>query len=237
MLDAIVTDFNDFKKNLGRADSQRLDQHLTGIRDLERRIARLEEAPANLASCMKPGRPAEDFDAIEGRPQLSARNRALCDVAVMALACDQTRVVSNFITKPLTNLLLAGATAGHHQLTHDERMSSLRSTRSSCRLWRNWRYFIEALKSIPEVKVHCSTIWCCWRPVTYRTGEPMPWTISPSFSRWSKWQTQTNMHYRSTLAENTSKTMLSIVRAMGINAASFGGQDGEARDGLGAIEA
>jgi hypothetical protein len=43
-------------------------------------------------------------------------------------------------------------------------------------------------------------------------------------------------HYRSTSGENASKVMLSIVRAMGIQAAKFGTGDGEATEGLGAIE-
>ena len=150
VLDAIVNDFRDFKKGLGQADSQRLDQHLTGIRDLERRIARLEEAPADLAACTRPDRPTEDFESVDGRPQLSARNRALCDVAVMALACDQTRVVSNFITKPLTNLLLAGASAGHHQLTHDEPDEQPQVHAIIVSIMEELRYFIEALRAIPE---------------------------------------------------------------------------------------
>ena len=44
------------------------------------------------------------------------------------------------------------------------------------------------------------------------------------------------IHYRSHTGENASKVMLSVVRAMGINAPTFGLGAGEVSDGLSAIQ-
>ena len=47
---------------------------------------------------------------------------------------------------------------------------------------------------------------------------------------------KTGIHYRSHSGENTSKVMLSILRAMGVNATEFGAEAGRVTEGLGAIE-
>jgi len=48
---------------------------------------------------------------------------------------------------------------------------------------------------------------------------------------------RTDYHYRSYTAENVSKVMLSVVRAMDIDAATYGEGDGEVDDSLTDIEA
>ncbi|MEE2789397.1 MAG: DUF1552 domain-containing protein [Myxococcota bacterium] len=237
VLDVVMADFVDFKKHLGHADQVRLDKHLTGVRDLEKRIARLEASPAALEACEPPTRPTREFNAIDGRPQLAARNRILCDIAVMALACDQTRVISNFITKPLTNLLIADARAGHHQLTHDEPGDQPQVHQIILTIMDELRYLIEALRSVQEgdetLLDHMALL--ATSDVSYgRTHalDEFPILIAGG----ANGRLKTDVHYRSQLAENTSKAMLSIVRACGLNAATFGDEAGEAFDGLGAIE-
>jgi len=44
------------------------------------------------------------------------------------------------------------------------------------------------------------------------------------------------IHYRSHTGENASKVMLSVVRAMGISAPTFGRGAGEVSDGLSALQ-
>jgi hypothetical protein len=46
-----------------------------------------------------------------------------------------------------------------------------------------------------------------------------------------------NYHYRSYTQESASEAMLSVVRGMGIPAASYGADEGLATDGLSDIEA
>ena len=120
VLDAVGSDISRLQGQLGSADKQRLQAHLEAVRSLEKRLAKLEDDPPALAACKMPDEPAAEYHDIEGRPQLFARNKAMAYLTAMALACDQTRVVSNWITHPVSNVLFPGATAGHHQLTHDE---------------------------------------------------------------------------------------------------------------------
>jgi len=119
ILDSVLGDAQALQARLGTADRQRLDQHLSAVRDLERRIARLEEDPPNFAGCYRPEAPGALPD-IDGRPQMAERARVMADLTAMALACDLTRVASFWFSDPLSDVLYPGATSGHHQLTHDE---------------------------------------------------------------------------------------------------------------------
>ncbi|MCA9540676.1 MAG: DUF1552 domain-containing protein [Myxococcales bacterium] len=238
VLDAVGEDLRRFQRGLGVADRARLDQHLTGVRELERRIARLQEDPPQLDACARPAAPGDDFEDIDGRPQLSRRNRAICDLVTMALACDQTRVFSHVITRPINNLLHPGASAGHHQLTHDEPAPQPEVNAIVIALMAELAYFIERLRSVPEgdetLLDHCAllaTSELSWGRL--HSLDEFPIVIAGS----ANGKLRTGMHYRSPFAENTSKVMLSLIRACGVNTASYGGDSGRAEDGLGAIEA
>ena len=237
VLDAVLEDADRFKKRLGARDVARLDQHMEGIRALELRLARLEEDPPDLAACMRPAQPLETYPDIDGRPQLSLKNRAMCDVLVMALACDQTRVFSNFITEPLNNLLYDDTEAGHHQLTHDEPGDQPQVNRIVIRMMEEFNYMLKALDAVPEADGtlldNCLVLGTS--DVSYgRTHslDEFPIILAGGGCNTIK----TGMHYRSPSRENASHVMLSIVRAMGVRAATFGDGDGKVEDGLSVIE-
>ena len=50
MLDFVSADYDDLKSRLGSDDKAKLDQHLTNVRDIETRVARLMSNPTS-ASC------------------------------------------------------------------------------------------------------------------------------------------------------------------------------------------
>ena len=114
-----MDDAAQLKKRLGVNDQRRLDVHLDSIRELEQRIALLESDPPNFEGCRRPETPSTIAD-IEGRPQMDVRAQVMTDLVTMAYACDLTRVMSYWYSDPLNNVLYPAATAGHHQLTHDE---------------------------------------------------------------------------------------------------------------------
>ena len=122
MLDAVLEDANRLKARVGANDKIRLEQHMDGIRDLEHRLAILEDDPPQMDSCSMPVTPDADYPDIEGRPQLSARNRAMVDLVVMALACDQVRVFTDMFGHPVGNTLYPDATAGHLQVIEQLRL-------------------------------------------------------------------------------------------------------------------
>lgn len=238
VLDVVMGDARKIRERVGVQDRQRLDQHLEGIRSLERRIARLEENPPSLAACSVPGMPQADYPDIEGRPQLSAISRVMAELAAMALACDQTRVFSFFFTAPLTNLLFPNARAGHHQLTHDEPGDQPQVNEIVKFIIGELAAFLGAFKAVQEgggtLLDNCAIL--CTTDVSFaRTHslEDYPIVIAGTAGGALK----KGVHYRSTTGENASKVLLTLLRAMGLRRSEFGTAGGRVDQGLGAIEA
>jgi hypothetical protein len=161
----------------------------------------------------------------------------LCDIAVMALACDQTRVVSNFITKPLTNELLAGASAGHHQLTHDEPDPQPQVNRIVLAIMEELNYFLQGLDGVQEgdETLLDHMVLLATTDVSYGRTHSLDEFPILTAGR-ANGHLKTDLHYRSAVAENTSHAMLSVIRAAGANVGSYGDAEGYVEDGLGVIE-
>ncbi len=237
VLDAVAADAARLNKRLGQTDKERLDQHLTGIRELERRIAYIEANPPDLEACAIPTAPQEDYPEINGRPQLAAKNRAMVDVMAMALACDQTRVFSNFFTYSVNNLLFPDAPSGHHQLTHDEPGAQPEVNKIVKQIVAEFGYMVEKFASIPEgdgtLLDNCiilGTTDCSFGRT--HSFDDYPILLAGSAGGVLK----QGIHYRSPSGENASKVLLSIVRAMDVLAADFGKEEGLVTDGLSDIE-
>lgn len=238
ILDAVGEDATTLRKRLGAADRIRLDQHLEGVRALERRIALIEENPIKLDACVAPQRPTKIYPDIDGRPQLSAINRAFTDLAVMALACDQTRVFSNWFTAAVNNVLFPGAPLGHHQLTHDELGDQPNVAKIVVQIIEEYAYMVRALKAVPEGDgtlldhtVLLGTSDCAFGRT--HTLDDYPILLAGSCGGALK----RGIHYRSKTGDNASRAMLSLIRAMDVPAASFGDKEGYVTDSLQEIEA
>ena len=94
VLDVVREDTLALQSQLGAADRIRLEQHLDGVRDIELRLARLQEDPPSPDACYRPEAPLQEYPDIESRPQMAARNAVMSQIIAMALACDQTRVLA-----------------------------------------------------------------------------------------------------------------------------------------------
>lgn len=85
-LDAVAADLAAFKRRLGAEDARRAEAQLTAIRDMERRLSL-----AVGANCKGPDLSKTiDYKSSMFVPETM---RAFIDLAVSAMACDQTRVV------------------------------------------------------------------------------------------------------------------------------------------------
>ena len=113
ILDTIRTDATALKKKLPGDDQTRLDEHLSGIRDLERSIAALPEEYRRVDP--------PDFDGdTKDWPRIA---KLQSDLLVQALATRQTRVASYMLTKcqGISRFPWLGYTsARHHNYTHTE---------------------------------------------------------------------------------------------------------------------
>ena len=233
VLDAVLDDANALKTRLGANDKRRLDQHMEGIRALENRLRLIEENPPRLESCAVPERPPARFSSIDGRPPLSLINRTFVDVAALAIACDQTRVFSNYFTDSVSNNLFPGANSGHHQLTHDELGTQPQVRNIVGQIMAEYAYVVEKLRSIPEgdgtLLDHCVVVGTtdCSLGRTHALDE-YPLLLAGTAGGALK----KGIHHRSATAENASKAMLTVLRALEVPAAEFGQAEGRATDTL-----
>jgi hypothetical protein len=121
VLDAVKADAQELSARLGREDRLRLEDHLDGIRALERRL----RPPPPSAGCQKPAAaPDVAPDAKdEARPEL---NKAMADLTVLALSCNLTNVFAFMFSYPAAHVHFRHLGAGniqndfHNTLCHAE---------------------------------------------------------------------------------------------------------------------
>ncbi|MGC6507144.1 MAG: DUF1552 domain-containing protein [Myxococcota bacterium] len=236
-LDAVMEDIQSLQNRLGTEDRIRLEQHLDGIREIETRLARLQEDPPVLDACYRPEEPSADYADIDGRPQFGPRNAVMAQMLAMALACDQTRVFSYEFTKQLNNYLFLDASEGHHTLTHNEGGDQPTVQAIASFVMEQFAHFLDPFKAIQEgdgtLLDNCAIV-CTSEVSEGRTHSlsNIPLLIAGSAGG----RLKTNLHYSSYSQENANKPILSVIRALGINQASHGADDTYTESGLSDIE-
>ncbi|MGB0591721.1 MAG: DUF1552 domain-containing protein [Myxococcota bacterium] len=243
VLDAVMGQIAGVQGQLGAGDKARLEAHFEGIRSIERRLQKLQENPPNLAACAAPPVPLGTADAhgyppIEGRPQLVEINAVMSDMAAMALACDQTRVFSNWMTNPVANPLMAGSTDGHHSLTHDEPGEQPQVNAIVKELMGMVATQLDALAAVEEgdgtLLDHCAVL-CTSEVSRGRTHSPddFPILLAGGCNGYLK----TDMHWRSEASDSTSKVLLTLCQAMGMPVDALGIDDCYTTESLTEVEA
>ena len=112
ILDFVQVSARRMEQRLGREDREKLDEYLTGVREVEQRIERVER----LGPPADPGRPAPDGTPRDYREHI----RILFDMMLLAFRSDSTRVVSFLIGHDGSNRSFRdiGVSGGHHDLSH-----------------------------------------------------------------------------------------------------------------------
>jgi hypothetical protein len=96
VIDTVLADLNALKNRLGTLEQQKLDAHLTSVREVERRVKGLAPAPTPVspgASCAQPTGPSGiDANRLYDPGQFPAVLKAQVDLMVLAMACGLTKV-------------------------------------------------------------------------------------------------------------------------------------------------
>ena len=151
ILDTVMQDAKMLKQRMPGEDQARVEEHLSGIRDLERAIAGLPPEYRNVDP--------PDFDGdMKDWPRIA---KLQSDLLVQALATGQTRVASYMLTKcqSISRFPWLGYTsARHHDYTHAENKTAGSDgadgghvLRDICR-WHveEFAYLVAKLESVPE---------------------------------------------------------------------------------------
>ncbi len=238
VLDAVMDDISVLNGRVGAEDRARLDQHLTGVRELELRLARIEEDPPDLESCERPPEPVDDYGDIDGRAQVRLRNQVMSELIAMAFACDQTRVAAHFVTKPVSDVLFPDTSSGHHDLTHNEGGGQPQVHAITTQLMECLADTIGILDAIPEGDGTLLDNMVLFATSEVSLGqvhsiEDMPIVLAGSACGFFK----QDHHYRSLSGENVTRLLISLQQAVGMSVSSFGDGAAAATSGLSDLEA
>lgn len=115
LLDFIIDDTKKLNEQLGRNDRQKLDEYLTGVREIEFRIQQMEK----FGDLPDPGAPTPDGIPGGYRDHI----RLMADMLVMAFQTDSTRMATFLMAHDGSNRTFndIGVTDGHHALSHHQR--------------------------------------------------------------------------------------------------------------------
>ena len=147
ILDFVADDAKRLQGQLARSDQRKLDEYLTGIREIERRIDRtVTQNASNLPlSYQKPSGIPNDYEQ---------HIHLMCDMMVLAFQADLTRVSTFMLADEGSNksYRFIGVPEGHHDLSHHGGDSKKHAKIREINRFhiRQFAYLLEKLRSIPE---------------------------------------------------------------------------------------
>ncbi len=146
VLDFVAEDARNLAPILGLNDRRKLDEYMTSVREIERRIARAEH---------KIGDPAAPKHQPPGIPKDNQEHiRLMMDMLVLAFQTDQTRIATFMLANEGSNKSyeFIGVPEGHHDLSHHggdpkkhEKIKKINDYHI-----KQYAYLLERLKSIRE---------------------------------------------------------------------------------------
>ena len=150
ILDFVLDDARRLNSRLGSHDRGKLDEYFSGVRDLEKRLAKVHSSSS-----------ATDVEAPAGLPDAPGRRMAfkqhvnlMTDLMVLAFQADVTRVSSLMFARAGSNRSYREVSVpdGHHGLSHHQgRESNLEKIRRIDRFHvEQFAYFVERLKAVRE---------------------------------------------------------------------------------------
>jgi hypothetical protein len=117
ILDDVRDQANTLRSSVGSDDRERLDEYISSVRDLEKRLAR-DEAWAKTPKPKVSVEPPKDIPSVA---DLLGRTRLLFDLTHLALQTDSTRLVTIMLGGSTYVPPIKGVTLGHHDLSHHGR--------------------------------------------------------------------------------------------------------------------
>jgi len=148
IIDAVTASVQRLKAELGPADRARLSDYLDDVREIERRIQRVEARNASGEPRELPGAPKGVPDSFEEHMRL------MFDLQALAFASDLTRVTSFKISRDVSGRVYkeAGVSTGFHNASHhNEREDRIKEFAKINRYHVSLiPYFLERLKSLSD---------------------------------------------------------------------------------------
>jgi uncharacterized protein DUF1552 len=154
VFDASNTETERIKGMIGRVDRDKLDAHLTAMRDVEKRLVGMTGTMTGGGlACTRPTMPA-DIDLKSDDLYLRA-GQAQMDLAVAALACDQTRIITLQWSYSESEHLFGflNISGSHHVISHDFSSSGANyDAYNKIQIWyqQQFAYLLQKMDAVKE---------------------------------------------------------------------------------------
>ena len=219
VLDTVTDDAARLRLELGASDRQKLDEYLTGVRALELRIQSLDGSQCDATA------PADPADFV-------ARVRAMSDLIVTAFQCDRTRVITFMELNAGSNQTYPwlGVLDGHHQISHHQGSAANFASLRTIDTWEieQFVYLIQQLASVQEPEGSLLDSSLVFFSSEIEDGDAHRHTNLPILlAGRGGGAVQPGRHLRFSGAPSVANLFLTVLRAFGIQDATFG-QDGTA---------
>jgi hypothetical protein len=111
ILDYVLADSKALSARLGATDRSKLDEYMTGVSELEKKLAKAATAP----ECTLIDKPPADLEYPE-------HVKVMCDLMVLAIQCDATRVISFMLGNAGSgrSYPFIGVPDAHHEISHHQ---------------------------------------------------------------------------------------------------------------------
>ena len=145
ILDAVIDDAANFKRNIGPADRNRIDAYMEDVREIERRLEIAKKASNAAPAASVPNGVPDSFDE---------HIRLQFDLQALAFQGDITRVSTLLYARDLTARVYpeSGTTTGFHAASHHAENPDRIKDYSKINTYhiKCLAYFAQKLKSIPD---------------------------------------------------------------------------------------
>jgi len=228
-LDASLTELNALRSRLGSTEQTKLDQHLDSLRELEKKLTHADAGGCAAWNFNPTGFKVTRTNIWQNPEYLDSTQLGLIgdlhtDVAVHALSCDLTRVVTLKWNNSVNDTVIhdAGTTKTCHQASHESGEDFVR-----IKAWYTEKLaqLIEQLRSVPEgngtlLDNTAIFVGSDLGNSNWHNHDDMPFILAGGAA--GNWATGRYLQF-----DNAphNKVLVSIAQFMGVNINQFGTQD------------
>jgi hypothetical protein len=241
VLDSVLQDGLNLQKVLGSADKQRLEQHLTGIRSIEKRLQTMPDTTMKPAACNSATAPAVGRDTASEAPV--AVNTAMVELTAMALACEKTRVSTFMFSLPAAHVYYRHLASNMNDDFHDtichgdagDPSNQPRVDTGVLYAMRCLNEFLLKLKDTPHGAtslLDASLVYVTSDTAWGKEHTPQEWPVLMAGKAGGRLRGDEHHNFP---GENLSKALLTAAQIMGANVTEFGLDNGKVTSALSGI--
>jgi hypothetical protein len=221
VLDHVLEQLNDVTRKVSNSDRAKIEEYSTSVREVEQRLARLNESQHEMAGVSKS---VKDLRPADGLPnQLDEHARLMADVMAIAFQTDRTRIATMLLTNNLSGQVypFLGLRDDHHSFSHSWQGKEFASI---TRFWvERYAYLVNKLNSMQEgdgtVLDNCC-IMLANEQWTAHDAPRVPLLIAGGLG--GELETGRSLDYENSTDRKMSSLYLTLMDRMGVSLPSFG---------------